>query len=120
MKKSKNKKDDLEETGNGSNSPQSEVRRRATGVARRGQRRRPGSRYRTRRRVPPFKQDEIDWKNLRVLRHFVGPDGAIRPRRRTGATGRMQRQVARAIKRARYMALLPYSGEHGQLYGNDK
>ncbi len=119
MNQPKNKNDDVKETGNGSNAPQSKVRRTKS-VARPDQRRRPGFRYQTRRRFPPFKEDEIDWKNLQVLRYFMAPNGAIRPRRRTGATPRMQRKVAQAIKRARYMALLPYTGEHGRLYGNGK
>ena len=127
MNQPKNKNDDVKEAGNGSNAPQSDVRRAAPvsrpGPRRHpgpGQRRRPGSRYKARRRVPPVKEEDIDWKNLQALRFFIGPDGAIRPRRRTGATARMQRKVARAIKRARHMALLPYTGEHGRLYRNGK
>ncbi|MCB0191112.1 MAG: 30S ribosomal protein S18 [Anaerolineae bacterium] len=68
---------------------------------------------RRRRRQPPIKIKDIDWKNLRALRYFLESDGSIRPRRKTGASAKYQRQVALAVKRARYMALLPYT--HGHL-----
>ncbi|MCB0208115.1 MAG: 30S ribosomal protein S18 [Anaerolineae bacterium] len=68
---------------------------------------------RRRRRQPPVKIKDIDWKNLRALRYFLESDGSIRPRRKTGASAKYQRQVALAVKRARFMALLPYT--HGHL-----
>jgi small subunit ribosomal protein S18 len=55
------------------------------------------------------KVEEIDYKNLNQLRRFVSEKGKIRSRRLTGACRRHQRQVAVAVKRAREMALLPYS-----------
>ncbi len=120
MDQQKNQNGDAKETGGGSNASQSDARQ-ATPVTRPGgQRRRARFPYKARRRIPPYKEKDINWKNLQALRYFIGPDGAIRPRRRTGATARMQRKVARAIKRARHMALLPYSGEHNRLYGKDK
>ncbi|NDJ53541.1 MAG: 30S ribosomal protein S18 [Chloroflexi bacterium] len=55
----------------------------------------------------------IDYKDEETLRLFIVQDnGKIRPRRQTGVTAKQQRAVARAIKRARHMALLPYSAAH--------
>jgi small subunit ribosomal protein S18 len=45
------------------------------------------------------------------LRRFVSEDGKIRPRRQTGTCAKHQRKVAQAIKRARHLALFPFSGE---------
>lgn len=53
----------------------------------------------------------IDYKQIEVLRRYVSDEGKIRPRRQTGACAKHQRELARAIKRARHLALLPYSGE---------
>jgi small subunit ribosomal protein S18 len=55
------------------------------------------------------KIDEVDYKNVNQLRRYVSEKGKIRSRRITGACRRHQRQVAAAVKRAREMALLPYS-----------
>ena len=55
------------------------------------------------------KVDEVDYKNIHQLRRYVSEKGKIRSRRITGACRRHQRQVAAAVKRAREMALLPYS-----------
>jgi len=55
------------------------------------------------------KVEEIDYKNYNQLRRYVSEKGKIRSRRISGACRRHQRQVATAIKRAREMALLPYS-----------
>lgn len=52
----------------------------------------------------------IDYKDVAVLRKFVSDRGKIRSRRVTGVTVQEQRQIARAIKIAREMALLPYAG----------
>lgn len=51
---------------------------------------------------------EIDYKEYELLRKFMTPRGKILPRRNTGTCAKHQRQLARAIKRAREMALLPY------------
>jgi small subunit ribosomal protein S18 len=56
------------------------------------------------------KVDEVDYKKIEDLRHYVSGSGKIRSRRMTGACRRHQRQVAIAVKRAREMALLPYVG----------
>lgn len=52
----------------------------------------------------------IDYKNTDLLRKFISDRGKIRSRRVTRVTARQQRQIAAAIKNAREMALLPYSG----------
>jgi small subunit ribosomal protein S18 len=57
------------------------------------------------------KTKQIDYKNVDMLRGLISDRGKIRPRRQTGTCARHQRQVAVAVKRARHMALLPYSGE---------
>jgi small subunit ribosomal protein S18 len=54
------------------------------------------------------KIEEVDYKDLSVLRRFVSDRGKIKPRRTSGSCRRHQRQVALAVKRAREMALLPY------------
>ncbi|MEU3269328.1 30S ribosomal protein S18 [Saccharomonospora sp. NPDC006951] len=51
-----------------------------------------------------------DWKDAALLRKFISDRGKIRARRVTGLTPPQQKQVARAIKNAREMALLPYPG----------
>src|SRR3990172_8916463 len=56
------------------------------------------------------KQLTIDYKKTDLLRKYVTEDGKIRPRRQTGACARHQRQVAVAVKQARHVALLPFSG----------
>ena len=51
-----------------------------------------------------------DYKDYERLRRYVNPQGKILPRRRTGLSARNQRLLARAIKRARHLALLPMAG----------
>jgi small subunit ribosomal protein S18 len=53
----------------------------------------------------------IDYKQPDLLRRFITEDGKIRPRRQTGTCAKHQRELARAIKRARHLALLHYAGE---------
>ena len=55
---------------------------------------------------------EIDYKNLDKLRQFIGETGKILPGRISGATASEQRRITEEIKRARYLALLPYSDQH--------
>lgn len=75
----------------------------------------PGQRrFFARPRVCQFCTDRsavLDYKQAEVLRRYITEDGKIRPRRQTGACAKHQRAIARAIKRARHMALLPYTGE---------
>ena len=71
----------------------------------------PGS---GRRKPCPYCRDKIeqvDYKDVGALRRFVSDRGKIRSRRITGACRRHQRQIARAVKRARELALLPYVAE---------
>jgi small subunit ribosomal protein S18 len=56
--------------------------------------------------------DEIDYKDIVTLKSYITETGKIVPSRITGTKARYQRQLARAIKRARYLALLPYSDAH--------
>jgi len=53
----------------------------------------------------------VDYKDVRRLRGFVSDRGKIVPRRISGSCARHQRQLTRAIKRARAMALVPYAAE---------
>jgi len=65
-----------------------------------------------RRKVCRFcadKKVEIDYKNPRILRYFITERGKIIPRRISGNCAKHQRQVTIAIKRARNIALLPYT-----------
>jgi len=55
---------------------------------------------------------EIDYKDLNTLKSYITETGKIVPSRITGTSARYQRQLAAAIKRARYLALLPYSDAH--------
>lgn len=55
---------------------------------------------------------EIDYKDLGLLKANITESGKIVPSRITGTKARYQRQLATAIKRARYLALLPYSDSH--------
>ena len=55
---------------------------------------------------------EIDYKDLNILKQYVGESGKIVPSRITGATARFQRRLAKEIKRARFLALIPYTDQH--------
>jgi small subunit ribosomal protein S18 len=62
-----------------------------------------------RRKSSPLQPGEVvDYKDVRKLSRFLTERGKILPRRATGLSAKQQRQVARAIKRARQVALLPY------------
>ncbi|MDD3650318.1 30S ribosomal protein S18 [Immundisolibacter sp.] len=58
------------------------------------------------------KVTEIDYKDLDTLKQYVSETGKIIPTRITGTSARYQRQLTRAIKRARFLSLLPYSDTH--------
>ena len=67
---------------------------------------------RTRKKVCAFCADRaefIDYKDVAKLRKFISERGKIQPRRMTGTCAKHQRELATAIKRARTIALLPYS-----------
>ena len=55
---------------------------------------------------------EIDYKDIATLKQYIGESGKIVPSRITGTKARYQRQLSRAIKHARYLALLPYTDNH--------
>lgn len=58
--------------------------------------------------------EQLDYKDERLVGRFISDRGKILPRRATGMCARHQRQLARAVKRARYLALVPYiKGYHG-------
>ncbi len=66
-----------------------------------------------RKKVNPLKAAKVTtvhYKDTALLRKFISDRGKIRARRVTGVTVQQQREIAKAIKNAREMALLPYSG----------
>ena len=70
----------------------------------------PFRKMRTRRKACYFKKNKIayiDYKDAELLGRFIGPDGKITPRAITGTSAKYQRQLASAIKKARFMGLLP-------------
>ena len=75
---------------------------------------RGGRRYGPRRRVCAFTVEKVvpDYKDVDRLRRYISEQGKIEPTRKTGTSAKNQRLLAMAIKRARYLALLPYAPEH--------
>jgi len=55
---------------------------------------------------------DLDYKNIQLLKKYVSDRGKIVPRRVTGTCAKHQRKLTLQIKRARYMALLPYTSDH--------
>jgi small subunit ribosomal protein S18 len=55
---------------------------------------------------------EIDYKDLATLKNYITETGKIIPSRNTGTAAKYQRQLATAVKRARFVALLPYTDRH--------
>ena len=55
---------------------------------------------------------EIDYKDLETLKGYISETGKIVPSRITGTKARYQRQLSEAVKRARYLALLPFTDSH--------
>ena len=64
------------------------------------------------------KTDYIDYKKPELLLPYISPYGKMLSRRRTGVCAKHQRRLAVAIKRARFLALLPYTAEHIRRYGS--
>jgi small subunit ribosomal protein S18 len=93
--------------------------------ARPAQRRRPGEfgagrKFTPRRKVCQFCVDkikEVDYKDLGRLRRFLSERGKIEPRRKTGTCATHQRALNVALKRARQLALLPFTAEHIRITG---
>jgi small subunit ribosomal protein S18 len=87
----------------------------ATARPRMGGMRTNRTRYVPKRKVCFFcanKNEVIDYKNPEKLRNYVSDMAKIDPRRRTGTCAKHQRALATAIKRARQLALLPYTSDH--------
>lgn len=73
------------------------------------------SRYFRRKKFCRFTAEgitEVDYKDLGILKNYVAENGKIVPSRVTGTKARYQRQLTTAIKRARYLALVPYCDAH--------
>ena len=73
------------------------------------------ARYFRRRRYCRFSEEgikNIDYKDVELLKDFITETGKIVPSRITGTKARYQRQLTTAVKRARYLALLPFSDQH--------
>ena len=73
------------------------------------------ARYFKRKRFCRFTADgvkEIDYKDLNTLKNYVSESGKIVPSRISGTNARYQRQLSTAIKRARFLALIPYCDAH--------
>ncbi len=84
-----------------------------------GPRRGGRRRFTSRRRVCAFcleKKKTIDYKDMNTLRRYLTERGKIKSSRKTGTCARHQRRLAVAVKRARHLALLPYTAEHIQRY----
>ncbi|HLZ70613.1 MAG TPA: 30S ribosomal protein S18 [Dehalococcoidia bacterium] len=81
----------------------------------RGERPRRRTRFIPRRRVCDFcvkKIDKIDYKDTNTLGRYISERGKIEPRRKMGTCSRHQRTLTVALKRARHIALLPFTGVH--------
>lgn len=88
---------------------------RPPGGGGRGRDRKGRPRYFPRRKVCPFKAGHlthIDYKDVDMLKRFISDRGRIEPRRKTGVSAKYQRPLAMALKRARHLALLPYTIGH--------
>src|SRR5213594_578548 len=75
----------------------------------------PGGPRRPRRKVCSFcveKVQKIDYKDVGRIRRYISERGKIDPRRKSGSCAKHQRMLTTALKRARFMALLPYTAEH--------
>ncbi|WP_251358114.1 30S ribosomal protein S18 [Kangiella sp. TOML190] len=73
------------------------------------------ARFNRRRKFCRFTADgitEIDYKDTATLKNYITETGKIVPSRITGTSAKYQRQLASAVKRARYIALLPYTDSH--------
>lgn len=114
--KEKDTSNDDNDDDNNDNDDDKKSNRRRQSRSSRGRSRGGGRRYRRRRRGCPFLTSDgkcdIDYKEVDSLRQYVTETGKIRPRRQTNACSKCQRALARAIKRARHLALLPYAPEH--------
>ena len=56
--------------------------------------------------------EEVDFKDIKLLKEYITETGKIIPARMTGTSAKYQRQLNKAVKRARHLALLPYTDSH--------
>lgn len=73
------------------------------------------ARYFRRRKFCRFSAEgveQIDYKDIATLKNYITESGKIVPSRITGTSAKYQRQLSTAIKRARFLALLPYTDSH--------
>lgn len=70
---------------------------------------------RTRRTATDIRLDDVNYKNIAVLSRFLDRRGRILSRRKTRVSAKMQRRVVREIKRARHLALLPYTADQTRI-----
>jgi small subunit ribosomal protein S18 len=73
------------------------------------------ARFQRRRKFCKFTAEgitEVDYKDIELIKGFITETGKIIPSRNTGTKARYQRQLATAVKRARFLALLPYCDQH--------
>lgn len=106
---------EVEGRAEGAEAPSDDLVEAAAGVVPKDEDRRDPSlgraRPRRRRKVSFLSQNkirQIDYKDIAVLKRFINEEGKILGRRHTGTTAKEQRMIARAIRRAREMALLPF------------
>ena len=71
----------------------------------------PATEFKRRKRRPKvkFKVEDINYKNVELLKNFMNDKGKISPARVTGLEAKVQRKIAKAIKRARQIALMPHT-----------
>ena len=55
--------------------------------------------------------EDLNYKNVELLRRYINEIGKIRPRRQTGLCAKCQRKLSKEVKRARHLALLPFAGD---------
>ncbi len=91
------------------------ARRKVTSKSQKAKARKGARRYIPKRKVCSFcvaKAEDIDYKDPSLLRRYISDRGKILPRRRTGTCAKHQRALAMAVKRARHLALLPFTPAH--------
>jgi len=76
------------------------------------------NKFQSRKHATPLPKDSIHFMNLPLLKRFVSPNGSILGRSQTGLNGTDQRKVARAIKRARAVGIIPFIGGWEVEYGS--
>ena len=81
-----------------------------------------GRRFVFKPKVCPFctEKVDIDYKDVSRLKRYISDRARIQPRRRTGTCAKHQRRLALAIKRARFLALLPYTPDHARHVGGSE